>query len=197
MLTTSFRLGFDLVAAIWPAKAKLIFMLMALARRTHFVKGKARSIGGCQTPPPPPLHQLHQPPSKIKKVSLRPRAWQAHVSCSPHCCSLTSRTTRIRTAVAAALCLHRRSLNLASYTPFDSFLLSPLEIPRLLEFTANMGMTHPGEHASLPNQTSHLEQRVNESQTACGGNRYAVCCDCGMINIRRIRFWQPEPHGTL
>jgi len=103
----------------------------------------------------------------------------------------------IRTAVAAALCLHRRSLNLASYTPFDSFLLSPLEIPRLLEFTANMGMTHPGEHASLPNQTSHLEQRVNESQTACGGNRYAVCCDCGMINIRRIRFWQPEPHGTL
>jgi len=45
MLTTSFRLG-DLVAAIWPAKAKFIFMLMAVARRTHFVKGKAGSIGG-------------------------------------------------------------------------------------------------------------------------------------------------------
>jgi len=134
MLTTSFRLGFDLVAAIWPAKAKLIFMLMALARRTHFVKGKARSIGGCQTPLP-----LLQPASKIKKVSLRPRAWHAHVSCSPHCCSLTSRTTRIRTAVAAALCLHRRSLNLASYTPFDSFLLSPPRDPETVGIYGQYG----------------------------------------------------------
>jgi len=73
MLTTSFRLG-DLVAAIWPAKAKFIFMLMAVARRTHFVKGKAGSMG--------------VPWGRGKKGfpgAEALRAWQAHVSCSPHC----------------------------------------------------------------------------------------------------------------